>query len=142
MPNPQLFAVKVLSAPSIQLFKAMVIGDAASRARVLRNLLIKRYELSDTLRTLDEVLGTTTNPSTCDQIELQKAETLAELRFCEARYDAVYAAAAFNDPGDVEEDNLRRAIKAVDRATANTAATATLLIAIHNLVVAFPAGQT
>jgi hypothetical protein len=112
------------------------------KGRVMSHLITKYLKLDNLAGTLQTVLGKTSDPATYDEVALRLAETRAEQSLCKARYDAIDADQPFRDPGAAAENALLAAIKAVDRATQNTAAVGALLQASHDLIVAYAASST
>ena len=117
-------------------------SDTSQRLRVLSNLITKYLKLDDSAAALQLVLRNTTDAGEYDDASLALAGTLGEQSLCKARYDAIDANGPFSDPGTAAEDALLAAIRAVDRATANTSAVAALLNAAHALIAAYPANST
>jgi len=115
---------------------------AAERLRVLTNLITKYLKLDDSGATLQQILNTTADPAEYDHAALRLSETRAEQSMCKARYDAIDAGRPFTDPGPTAEAALLTAMKAVDLATANTAAVGGLLPAAHDLIEAYKAKST
>jgi hypothetical protein len=146
--EPDTFRVPVLLQLVARIARSRMAGALAAddsldeKGRVMSHLITKYLKLDNLAGTLQTVLGRTSDPATYDEVALRLSETRAEQSLCKARYDAIDADQPFRNPGAAVEDSLLAAIKAVDRATQNTASVGVLLQATHDLIVAYAASST
>ena len=115
--------------------------DLQARHRVMANLGQKVFALNSSIALLHDRKENTVDPVTIVLIDEEVAEATSESDKAYARLLAI-ATQPFNDPGHDAEVALANAIKAVDRAAANTAAINGLLAAVHGLVESYAADST
>lgn len=81
-------------------------------------------------------------PHVKNRLDLQLAETKAELALCNVRYGQIDSDAPFSNPGTEAEDELLEAINEADDLIEMSAGAEALMGAFHKVVVAYPGAST